>query len=654
MAISGQANINIANTPNQPLGSDSLFTAFNTVQNNFTTLFQASSPITSLTAGPGITVSNSTIASYQIINTGVTSLIAGNNITITSTTGTPSSNGALIISATGGNGGGGGVTSVGVVSNTLSVTNTPIISTGNIRVELANIANLTAGTYRNPNLAVDSTGRIISIANGGTTGVTSVGLTAGAGISVSGSPVNGNSGNGAGSGNITVTNTGVTSLIAGTGIILSGSTGAVTISSTGGGGGGTGTVTSVSVSSNTLTVSGSPVVSAGTITVDLPSSISVANVTASNANLGNILSANVVVSTTDATPMIVSVSSNSGFSVQHRRSRGTVGSPLPVVTGDLLMAFRARGYSNFNTYQLAGQINIAANGAPADSTSLVPSDVFINATSTSNRVSSFKLTNNGNSFFPGTIAATVLANTAPITTEVAARARGANIDSPANIETGDYLYRLTALGYTSNGQSNVNNITGYAYAGGIEVVAAGLPGSSGAYVPSNVIIRSISTSNNQNIFNFTASGNLEIPGVYQGNGSGLTSIAGANVTGAVAFATTANAVAGANVTGTVANATYAATAGSATTATSATSASTSGTVTTAAQPNITSVGTLASLSVSGTITGNAAGLTNIPAANLSGNVNNNIAVTATANTTANVGNIVSLVINGVTYQLLAV
>jgi hypothetical protein len=78
------------------------------------------------------------------------------------------------------------------------------------------------------------------------------------------------------------------------------------------------------------------------------------------------------------------------------------------------------------------------------------------------------------------------------------------------------------------------------------------------------------------------------------------SVDGANVTGAVGlatFATTANAVAGANVSGTVANATFATSAGSATTA---------GTVTTAAQPNITSIGTLTGLVVSGdaTITGN--------------------------------------------------
>ena len=71
------------------------------------------------------------------------------------------------------------------------------------------------------------------------------------------------------------------------------------------------------------------------------------------------------------------------------------------------------------------------------------------------------------------------------------------------------------------------------------------------------------------------------------NGSGLTSLTGANVTGAVAYATTANSVAGGNVSGQVANSLIA------------------GTVYTNAQPNITSVGTLTSLSAGDTtITGN--------------------------------------------------
>ena len=65
-------------------------------------------------------------------------------------------------------------------------------------------------------------------------------------------------------------------------------------------------------------------------------------------------------------------------------------------------------------------------------------------------------------------------------------------------------------------------------------------------------------------------------------------VTGSNVTGAVAYATTANSVAGANISGQVGNALVA------------------GTVYTASQPNITSVGSLTDLSVSGnaTITGN--------------------------------------------------
>jgi hypothetical protein len=77
------------------------------------------------------------------------------------------------------------------------------------------------------------------------------------------------------------------------------------------------------------------------------------------------------------------------------------------------------------------------------------------------------------------------------------------------------------------------------------------------------------------------------------------SVSGANVSGEVAnanyatYSGTAYSVSGANVSGEVANANYATYSGSADTA---------GTVTTAAQPNITSVGTLSDLSVSGTIT----------------------------------------------------
>ena len=107
-------------------------------------------------------------------------------------------------------------------------------------------------------------------------------------------------------------------------------------------------------------------------------------------------------------------------------------------------------------------------------------------------------------------------------------------------------------------------------------------------------------SGNLKANNFTAN-------TLSGNGAGLNHITGANVTGAVAFATTANAVAGANVSGAV---TYAGTAnsvaggnvvGAVANATYAATSGTAGTVTTAAQPNITSVGNLANLTSNGTV-----------------------------------------------------
>jgi hypothetical protein len=100
----------------------------------------------------------------------------------------------------------------------------------------------------------------------------------------------------------------------------------------------------------------------------------------------------------------------------------------------------------------------------------------------------------------------------------------------------------------------------------------------------------------------SATGNIDGANI-NGNGSGLSSITAANVSG------------------TVANATYATSAGSATTATTA------GTVTANAQANITSVGILTSLSSTGNITGaningNGSGLTSLPGANVSGAVAN--------------------------------
>ena len=254
MSIPGQQTINVG-LPNESANSDSLYTAFTKTQENFSNLFACSSPYNTFTAGLGIGV-NANLSTVTVTNTGVTSIIAGTNITINQ------SNGNVTISATGT--GGSGLTSVGVnpvSTSRLVATNTPLVTNGNITIDLAN-SGVTQGTYNNPTLTVDNYGRIVSAANGNIAGtVTSVGIVtvSGSGIQVSGGPITG-------AGNITVTNTGVTRINPGPGIVVSSSNGDVTISTAGLGG----TVTSVGVSSSQLVVTGSPVVSSGTINVELP------------------------------------------------------------------------------------------------------------------------------------------------------------------------------------------------------------------------------------------------------------------------------------------------------------------------------------------------------------------------------------------------
>lgn len=269
MAIGNLQVIDIG-LPNESTGSDSLFDAFTKTKTNFATLFACASPYATFANGVGIqTNTNSNTNTVTITNTGVVSLTAGDSsINLTG------SNGNITITASGG-GNGGGVSSVGVSSSTLTVSNTPILSAGNIVVNLPT-TGITAGQYTNPTVTVDTYGRVTNIANNTVSGtVTSVGITPGTGILVTNSPITT-------SGNITVTNTGVTRISAGTGIAVSGSNGNVTISTTTSGG----TVTGVTIASNNLTVSGGTITTSGTISVDLPSAITIAG----NLTAGNVLS----------------------------------------------------------------------------------------------------------------------------------------------------------------------------------------------------------------------------------------------------------------------------------------------------------------------------------------------------------------------------
>ena len=141
---------------------------------------------------------------------------------------------------------------------------------------------------------------------------------------------------------------------------------------------------------------------------------------------------------------------------------------------------------------------------------------------------------------------------------------------------------------TSVGNLTTLAVTGNLSAGNLSGAGAGLSAINGANVTGTVANATYATS--AGVATLAATANT---------------VAGANVTGNVpnalnafnsTYASVANSVTGANVIGIVANATYASSAG---TASSATSATIAGTVTTNAQPNITSVGNLTSLAVTG-------------------------------------------------------
>ena len=261
MAIPGLQVIGIG-LQNESTGSDSLYSAFTKSKVNFDTLFTNASPYNTFSGNTGITTeANSVAGTVDITNTGVISLTAGDDSVFLT-----SSNGAVIITASGG-GSGGGIGSIGITpvsTDRLVVTNSPLISAGVIGIDLA-ATGVSAGAYVYPSLTVDQYGRISTITSGASVGtMTSLSVTPGTGIQVTGSPVTT-------SGTINITNTGVTKIRAGTGIAVSSGNGEVTVSTTISGG----TVTSVGLTSNALVIAGGAITTTGLIAVDLPTNMNI-------------------------------------------------------------------------------------------------------------------------------------------------------------------------------------------------------------------------------------------------------------------------------------------------------------------------------------------------------------------------------------------
>jgi hypothetical protein len=174
----------------------------------------------------------------------------------------------------------------------------------------------------------------------------------------------------------------------------------------------------------------------------------------------------------------------------------------------------------------------------------------------------------------------------------------------------------------------------------------------------NIVVGNINA--NYITSNWDVTANVVVANYLRGDGSNISnvnavvasvanSVAGANVTGQVNFAAVANSVAGANVTGQVNFANVANNVAGANVSGQVSNALVAGTVYTSAQPNITSVGNLTSLTVIGNTTLGNQVVANFFIGNLFGTANlaRNVTLGAQPNITS-VGTLTSLTVSGTT------
>jgi len=384
-----------------------------------------------------------------------------------------------------------------------------------------------------------------------------------------------------------------------------------------------------------------------------------------NVNAGNLLTANFVSGTltTASQPNITSVGTLSSLSVTGNVDANNVNATASVTAGNVYANSGTVGASLLTgTLTTASQPNVTSLGT------LSSLDVSGNVTAGNIYANSGAI---GASLLTGTLTTASQPNITSVGTLSSLTVTGNA--SAGNLSTGGALSVV--------GNANVGNL------GATGVVATTLGGTLTTASQPNVTslgtLTGLDVNGNIIAANITAN-----TGVFTGNGSGLSALAGANVTGTVANAThasTANTVVDAaqpNITS-VGTLTSLAVTGNASAGNLSTSGTLSvtgnanvgnigatgvvattlgGTLTTAAQPNITSVGTLTSLGVNGTVTavaftantgvftGNGSGLTALAGANVTGQVGNAL-VAGTVYTNAqpnitSVGTLSSLAVTG--------
>jgi hypothetical protein len=306
------------------------------------------------------------------------------------------------------------------------------------------------------------------------------------------------------------------------------------------------------------------------------------NSTTSDSNLGNVATANYFV--------------GSGNGLSNVQGANVSGAVSYATTANSVAVANVTGIGNISTVNLDGNSStvlygngvfspVPAGGYDNSNVATFLASYGSNTITTTGNVSVGNIIGNGQAL-TNIAAGNIIGAVAYATT--------ANSVAVANV-TG--IGNIATTNYNGNG-SQVLAGNGYwvAQSGG-----GGSPGGSNTEIQFN----DAGSFGGNTAFTFNKTTGTLVATIFSGSGNALSNIQGANVSGAVSYATTANAVAGANVSGQVP---YAETANSVAganvsgvvaNATYATSAGTADTVTTNAQPNITSTGTLTSLSVSG-------------------------------------------------------
>ena len=433
---------------------------------------------------------------------------------------------------------------------------------------------------------------------------------------VSGNGINAFSNPGAGT--VTITNTGVTNLSPGTGITLSGSNGNITISVSGSSTGNVlAGVTNVGVTSSTLTITNSPIISNGLIGVELP------NIAGNTYTPGRYFNPTVTV---DQHGRISNISNNTVAGTVTSVALASAGTGISVSGGPITDngtftitntgVTKVNAGTGINLSGSTGEITISSISGGGTVTRVEVSSSSLNITGspiTNLGTIGVELKNDAN--FSGNVSATTMSVTGS-GTDVLKVSGSANIVRDLHVGGNLYVPNLISTSSTTLVIQNplvYLSSTPYPYNYDIgfysHFATTGMPPGNG-YQHTGVIRNH--TDNAWVFFSNAAeptggvvdlsNANVILDNVKVGNIISLNANLGNAVRGNYFIGSGNNLsnIQSANITGTVANANYAAYAGN---------------VTIAAQSNITSLGTLTSLIVSGNITSGNANLGNLITAN---------------------------------------